>query len=149
MAAANIFPGDMLLKNFGVTRNRRVVFYDYDEIRYLNECKIRKFPPSADAFDDMAIEPWFSVSEDDVFPEEFEKYFLVHPLIRNHFAEIHGDLMTAEFWREKQQLIGAGILEDVYPYQLSNRFPRPSRTDKETNDEYQADAVRRPLSATG
>ena len=129
MAAANIFPGDMLLKNFGVTRNRRVVFYDYDEIRYLNECNIRKFPPSADAFDDMAIEPWFSVSEDDVFPEEFEKYFMVHPLIRNHFAQIHGDLMTAEFWREKQQLIGAGILEDVYPYQLSNRFPRPNHTD--------------------
>ncbi len=125
MAAANIFPGDMLLKNFGVTRNRRVVFYDYDEIRYLDECTIRKFPQSSDPFDDMTIEPWFSVSEDDVFPEEFEKYFLVHPLIRNHFAQIHADLMTAEFWREKQELIRAGILEDVYPYRRSNKFPRP------------------------
>ncbi len=125
MAAANIFPGDMLLKNFGVTRNRRVVFYDYDEIRYLDECKIRSFPPSANPFDDMTTEPWFSVGEDDVFPEEFEKYFLTHPLIRNHFAEIHGDLMTAEFWRNKQDLIRAGILEDVYPYQQSNRFSRP------------------------
>ncbi len=125
MAAANIFPGDMLLKNFGVTRNRRVVFYDYDEIRYLDECKIRKFPQSSDPFDDMATEPWFSVGEDDVFPEEFEKYFLVHPLIKNHFAQLHGDLMTPEFWQEKQRLIRAGILEDVYPYRRSNRFPRP------------------------
>lgn len=128
MAAANIFPGDMLLKNFGVTRNRRVVFYDYDEIRYLDECKIRKFPQSSDPYDDMATEPWFSVGEDDVFPEEFEKYFLVHPLIRNHFAQLHGDLMTPEFWREKQRLIRAGILEDVYPYRRSNRFPRPQHT---------------------
>ena len=125
MAAANIFPGDMLLKNFGVTRNRRVVFYDYDEIRYLDECKIRKFPQSSNPYDDMATEPWFSVGEDDVFPEEFEKYFLTHPLIKNHFAEIHGDLMTAEFWRKKQELIRAGILEDVYPYDQANRFPRP------------------------
>ncbi len=128
MAAANIFPGDMLLKNFGVTRNRRVVFYDYDEIRYLDECKIRKFPQSSNPFDDMTTEPWFSVGEDDVFPEEFEKYFLTHPLIKNHFAEIHGDLMTAEFWRNKQDMIRAGILEDVYPYRKSNRFPRRSRT---------------------
>ena len=132
MAAANIFPGDMLLKNFGVTRNRRVVFYDYDEIRYLDECKIRKFPQSSDPFDDMTQEPWFSVGEDDVFPEEFERYFLVHPLIRNHFAELHGDLMTAEFWREKQQLIQAGTLEDVYPYRRSLRFPRPRKIERNT-----------------
>ncbi len=129
MAAANIFPGDMLLKNFGVTRNRRVVFYDYDEIRYLNECKIRKFPQSSNPYDDMANEPWFSVSEEDVFPEEFEKYFLTHPLIRNHFAEIHGDLMTADFWRQKQKFIQAGILEDVYPYDRSNSFPRPKYSE--------------------
>ena len=133
MAAANIFPGDMLLKNFGVTRNRRVVFYDYDEIRYLDECKIRKFPKSTNPYDDMATEPWFSVGEDDVFPEEFEKYFLVHPLLKNHFAKVHGDLMTAEFWREKQEYIKAGILEDVYPYRRSLRFKRPSPKQSNTD----------------
>ena len=125
MAAANIFPGDMLLKNFGVTRNKRVVFYDYDEIRYLTECNFRKIPPARNPYDDMAVEPWFSVGDDDVFPEEFEKYFLVHPLIRKHFPQAHGDLMTVEFWREKQELIKAGVLVDVYPYRRSNMFPRP------------------------
>ena len=124
MAAANIFPGDMLLKNFGVTRNNRVVFYDYDEIRYLTECNIRKIPPTRTPEEEMATGAWFSVGEDDVFPEEFEKYFLVHPLIRKHFAKEHGDLMTVEFWRGKQELIRKGVLEDVHPYRKSIRFPR-------------------------
>ncbi len=128
MAAANIFPGDMLLKNFGVTRNNRVVFYDYDEIRYLTECKFRKIPPAQNPYDDMASEPWFSISEEDVFPEEFEKYFLVHPQIREHFLEAHSDLMTVEFWRETQDLINARILVDVFPYRKSNIFPRPKIT---------------------
>ncbi len=125
MAAANIFPGDMLLKNFGVTRNRRVVFYDYDEIRYLTDCKFRKIPPPADPSDELSLTPWFSVSDEDVFPEEFEKYFLVHPLIRNHFAAVHGELMTVKFWHETQEQIKAGTLLDVYPYRRSLRFPRP------------------------
>ena len=124
MAAANIFPGDMLLKNFGITRNNRVVFYDYDEIRYLTECNFRKMPKARNPEDEMASTPWFSVSEDDVFPEEFERYFLVHPLIGKYFSEIHGDLMTVEFWRQKQATIRAGILEDVFPYRRSLKFPR-------------------------
>ena len=124
MAAANIFPGDMLLKNFGITRNNRVVFYDYDEIRYLTECNFRKIPKSRNPEDEMASTPWFSVSEDDVFPEEFERYFLVHPLIGKYFSEIHGDLMTVEFWRQQQATIRAGILEDVFPYRRSLKFPR-------------------------
>lgn len=128
MAAANIFPGDMLLKNFGVTRNNRVVFYDYDEIRYLSELNFRKIPPARTPDDEMSTAPWFSVGEDDVFPEEFEKYFMVHPVIGNHFCEAHGDLMTVEFWRDKQTLIRAGILEDVYPYRRSIRFSRMTKT---------------------
>ena len=124
MAAANIFPGDMLLKNFGITRNNRVVFYDYDEIRYLTECNFRKIPKARNPEDEMASTPWFSVSEDDVFPEEFERYFLVHPLIGKYFSEIHGDLMTVEFWRQQQATIRAGVLEDVFPYRRSLKFPR-------------------------
>ena len=124
MAAANIFPGDMLLKNFGVTRNNRVVFYDYDEIRYLTECNFRKIPPSRHQDDDLASLPWFSVGEDDVFPEEFEKYFLVNPMIRKHFKDVHGDLMTVDFWKEKQKLIHSGVLEDIFPYRRSLKFPR-------------------------
>ncbi len=125
MAAGNIFPGDMLLKNFGVTKNRRVVFYDYDEIRYLTECNIRKLPPSSNPHDDFAAVPWFSVCEDDIFPEEFERYFLANPAIANDFAEHHGELMTVEFWRGKQRMIEAGELEEVIPYPRSIRFSRP------------------------
>ncbi len=128
MAAANIFPGDMLLKNFGVTRNNRVVFYDYDEIRYLTELNFRKIPPARNPDDEMATTPWFSVGEDDVFPEEFEKYFMVNPVIGKHFREAHGDLMTVDFWREKQKMINAGGLEDVFPYRRSQRFPRPDNS---------------------
>lgn len=129
MAAANIFPGDMLLKNFGVTRNNRVVFYDYDEIRYLSELKFRKIPPARNADDEMSTTPWFSVGEDDVFPEEFEKYFLLNPVINKHFRAAHGDLMTVDFWRGKQQMIRDGVLEDVFPYRRSIRFPRPVKTN--------------------
>ncbi len=129
MAAANIFPGDMLLKNFGVTRNNRVVFYDYDEIRYLSELKFRKIPPARNADDEMSTTPWFSVGEDDVFPEEFEKYFLLNPVINKHFRAAHGDLMTVDFWRGKQRLIRDGVLEDVFPYRRSSRFPRPVKSN--------------------
>ena len=113
-----------MLKNFGITRNNRVVFYDYDEIRYLTECNFRKIPKARNPEDEMASTPWFSISEDDVFPEEFERYFLVHPLIGKYFSEIHGDLMTVEFWRQQQATIRAGILEDVFPYRRSLKFPR-------------------------
>ena len=131
MAAANIFPGDMLLKNFGVTRNNRVVFYDYDEIRYLSELKFRKIPPARTADDEMSTTPWFSVGEDDVFPEEFEKYFLLNPVISEHFRTAHGDLMTVDFWREKQQLIRDGVLEDVFPYRRSSKFTRPVKSNND------------------
>ncbi len=124
MAAGNIFPGDMLLKNFGVTRNNRVVFYDYDEIRYLHECNFRKIPPPRHAEDEMSVGPWFSVSEDDVFPEEFRNYFLVHPLIRRYFEEMHGELMTVEFWKQKQALTQSGVMEDIFPYRRKIQFSR-------------------------
>ena len=44
LAAADIFAGDMVLKNFGVTRHGRVVFYDYDEICPLGDCRFRPMP---------------------------------------------------------------------------------------------------------
>ena len=129
MAAANIFPGDMLLKNFGVTRNNRVVFYDYDEISYLTDCKVRKIPKARNLDEEMFEQPWFSIGENDIFPEEFERYFLVNPAIRKYFREIHGDLMTPEFWRQKQEAIRAGELEDVVPYDPSIRFSREEKTN--------------------
>ena len=74
LAAANIFPGDMLLKNFGVTRHGRVVFYDYDEISFLTEVNFRHIPPPRYPEDEMASEPWYSVGPNDVFPRNFRAF---------------------------------------------------------------------------
>jgi isocitrate dehydrogenase kinase/phosphatase len=122
LAAANIFPGDMLYKNFGVTRYDRVVFYDYDEIEYLTDCNFRDIPPAPSYEDEMSGEPWYSVGRMDIFPEEFGAFLLTNPRIRAPFLKYHGDLLRAEFWRARQDRIRAGVLEDFYPYPVAMRF---------------------------
>ncbi|WP_435928202.1 bifunctional isocitrate dehydrogenase kinase/phosphatase [Dryocola sp. BD613] len=122
LAAANIFPGDMLFKNFGVTRHGRVVFYDYDEICYMTEVNFRDIPPPRFPEDEMSAEPWYSVSPGDVFPEEFRHYLCADPRIRPLFDEMHGDLFRADFWRALQERIRNGHVEDVYAYRRRQRF---------------------------
>ncbi len=122
LAAANIFTGDMLLKNFGVTRHGRVIFYDYDELCFITDCNFRRLPEARDPVEEMAAEPWYSVGEHDVFPEEFRAYFLLPGELGDVFQEAHGDLMTLEFWRRMQDQARAGAVLDVYPYPPSRRF---------------------------
>ncbi|MDE1463891.1 bifunctional isocitrate dehydrogenase kinase/phosphatase [Spartinivicinus poritis] len=122
LAAANIFPGDMLLKNFGVTRHGRVVFYDYDEICYLTECRFRKIPPPRFPEDELAAEPWYSVAPNDVFPEEFGVFLFADPKIRQQFTQLHPELFDANYWQELQRLIEHGQVMDVYPYRRIKRF---------------------------
>jgi isocitrate dehydrogenase kinase/phosphatase len=121
LAAANIFPGDMLLKNFGVTRNARVVFYDYDEICYLTEVNFRRIPEPRYPEDEMSSEPWYSVAPNDVFPEEFPAFLFADIKLRRLFSELHGDLFKAEFWQGLQEAIRAGKVIDVYPYRRKER----------------------------
>lgn len=116
LAAANIFPGDMLLKNFGVTRHGRVVFYDYDEISYLTEVNFRKIPAARYPEDEMSSEPWYSVGPLDVFPEEFPPFLFVDIRQRRLFNQLHGDLFSAEYWQGLQAAIRAGKVIDVFPY---------------------------------
>lgn len=116
LAAANIFPGDMLLKNFGVTRHGRVVFYDYDEISYLTEVNFRDIPEPRFPEDEMSAEPWYSVGPHDVFPEEFPRFLFTDRKQRKLFKEMHGDLFTASYWRSLQDAIREGKVIDVYPY---------------------------------
>ena len=116
MVAANIFPGDMLYKNFGMTRQRRVVFYDYDEVAYITNCNFRRIPPPRTPEDEMAAEPWYSIGPNDVFPEEFATFLLGDPRIREIFSRHHGELLDASWWQEHQQRIREGQLEDVFPY---------------------------------
>ena len=122
IASANIFPGDMLFKNFGVTRLGRVVFYDYDEVCYLTECNFRRIPEPSTPEEEMAAEPWFSVGPNDVFPEEFSTYLLGDPRVREVFMKHHADLLEAEVWQAKQERLRDGSIEDVFPYPLSIRF---------------------------
>jgi isocitrate dehydrogenase kinase/phosphatase len=122
MVAADIFPGDMLYKNFGVTRQGRVVFYDYDEVAYVTDCVFRRIPEPRTPEEEMASEPWYRVGPHDVFPEEFGTFLLGDPRVRRIFEHHHGDLLDAAFWQRKQAHVRAGRFDDVFPYPESVRF---------------------------
>ena len=122
LVAANIFPGDMLYKNFGMTRHGRVVFYDYDEIQYLTQCHFRKIPEPRTPEDEMASEPWYTVGPNDVFPEEFAQFLLGQLRLRVPFMKYHQELLEAQYWQSQQEKITRGFLEDVFPYPDHVRF---------------------------
>jgi len=122
LVAANIFPGDMLYKNFGVTRHGRVVFYDYDEIEYITDCNFRDIPQPRNEEDEMSAEPWYSIGKHDVFPEQFGRFLLGNAKIRKYFMQHHADLLTKDFWQSRKQRIMDGHIEDVFPYPQAIRF---------------------------
>ena len=122
LVAANIFPGDMLWKNFGVTRHGKVVFYDYDEIEYITDCHFRRVPPPRHEDDELSGEIWYSVGPKDVFPETFGPFLLGNPAVREVFMKHHADLLDAAFWQGHQQRIRAGHVHDVFPYDPARRF---------------------------
>jgi isocitrate dehydrogenase kinase/phosphatase len=116
LAAANIFPGDLLLKNFGVTRHGRVVFYDYDEVCLLTDCVFRRMPPATNSDDELDDQPWFSVGDADVFPEEFVHFLGLEGGLRELVCTVHADLFDASFWRALQDRLRAGEVIDPPPY---------------------------------
>jgi isocitrate dehydrogenase kinase/phosphatase len=116
LAATNIFPGDLLLKNFGVTRHGRVIFYDYDELCLVTDCKFREIPQSEHDEDDMRGESWFYVGESDVFPETFINFLGFDPHLKGVFLEAHAEILTAEWWRATQSRLKEGDLLEVLPY---------------------------------
>ncbi len=122
LVAANIFPGDMLWKNFGITRHGKVVFYDYDEIEYITDCKFRKVPTPRNEEDEMSGEIWYSVGPKDVFPETFAPFLLGNDAVREVFMRHHADLLDAAFWQNHQSRIQAGHVFDVFPYEQDKRF---------------------------
>jgi len=124
LAATNIFPGDLLLKNFGVTRHERLIFYDYDELCTLDECNFRKIPPPRNEDDELSGEPWYYVAPNDVFPEEFLPFLGLPEALRRVFLESHAELLTAEFWWRMQEQQRAGIVPDLLPYSPSRRLTR-------------------------
>ncbi|MGA0939822.1 MAG: bifunctional isocitrate dehydrogenase kinase/phosphatase [Burkholderiaceae bacterium] len=122
LVAANIFPGDMLWKNFGITRHGKVVFYDYDEIEYITDCNFRRVPEPRNEEEEMSGEVWYTVGPKDVFPETFGPFLLGNPMVRQEFLRHHQDLLDASFWQEHQSRIRAGHVHDVFPYEASSRL---------------------------
>lgn len=124
LVAANIFPGDMLWKNFGVTRHGKVVFYDYDEIEYLTDCNFRKVPQPRTEEEELSGEVWYSVGPKDVFPETFGPFLLGNAAVREVFMRHHADLLDPAYWQAHKERILAGHVHDVFPYDAHKRFPR-------------------------
>ena len=122
LVAANIFPGDMLWKNFGITRQGKVVFYDYDEIEYITDCNFRKVPPPRNEEDEFSGEVWYSVGPRDVFPETFGPFLLGNAFVREVFMQHHADLLEPDFWLTHKERIQRGEVLDVFPYDQGRRF---------------------------
>ncbi len=122
LVAANIFPGDMLWKNFGVTRHGKVVFYDYDEIEYLTDTNFRRVPAPRNEEDKLSGEIWYPVGKHDVFPETFGPFLLGNPRVREAFMRHHADLLEPDFWQQNKERIQRGEVIDFYPYAAHRRF---------------------------
>jgi isocitrate dehydrogenase kinase/phosphatase len=127
LVAANIFPGDMLWKNFGVTRNGKIVFYDYDEIEYLTDCRFRKIPQARSYEEELSGDVWYTVGPKDVFPETFGPFLLGNPTVREVFMKHHAELLDASFWQAHKERIAAGHVHDVFPYERAKRFAARAR----------------------
>ncbi|WP_006748561.1 bifunctional isocitrate dehydrogenase kinase/phosphatase [Thioalkalivibrio paradoxus] len=125
LMAVNIFPGDLLFKNFGVNCLGKVVFYDYDEIAYLTDCNFRRIPAAMTPEDELSAEPWFSVGPHDIFPEEFPTFLCQDPEVRQILNDTHPELFDYRYWRARQQDIRDGVHGDVFPYSSQIRFPHP------------------------
>ena len=117
LAETNIFPGDLLLKNFGVTASGRVVFYDYDEVALVTDCRFRELPEPDDDFDLMDPGAVRYIGPHDIFPEEFIKFLAMETGMRNAFLDLHGDLLTAQYWRDVKNRRLAGEVTHIIPYQ--------------------------------
>src|SRR2546430_9283177 len=126
LAAVNIFAGDLLFKNFGVTRFGRIVFYDYDEIDYITDCRFRRIPPTPPGYDEMSNEAWYPVGPKDIFPEEFETFLLTDPAARKDFVAHHADPLDAEWWQSVQATLSGGALPEVLSYPERIRFGAPA-----------------------
>ena len=116
LAMTNIFAGDLLLKNFGVSRHGRVIFYDYDELCLVTECQFRDLPTSDNLDDEMRAENWFYVGPRDIFPEEFIRFLAISDPLRAAFLEQHADLLTADYWRGIKELHLSNCAPEVAPY---------------------------------
>jgi isocitrate dehydrogenase kinase/phosphatase len=124
LAIANVFPGDLIWRNFGMTRYGRVLFYDYDEVEYLTDCVFRAIPPPPNPEAELSQDVWYAVGPHDVFPGEFEPFLLGDARVREPFLRHNADLLGPEFWQESQRRVANGEMVDFFPYPDTVRFCR-------------------------
>ena len=124
LAQTNIFTGDLLLKNFGVTAHKRIIFYDYDEVSLVTDCNFRDIPEADDFQDEMLADTWYFVGENDIFPEEFIRFLSMNDSLKEEFMKFHKDLLTAEYWRGIQALHTSGNVSLVVPYTSTTAIGR-------------------------
>src|SRR5215212_7718267 len=129
LAIANVFPGDLIWRNFGLTRYGRVLFYDYDEVEYLTDCAFRAIPQAPNPEAELSEDVWYAVGPRDVFPEEFGPFLLGEPQVREAFMRHHADLLTPEFWQESQRRAADCEMVDFFPYAEHVRFSRRHAPD--------------------
>jgi isocitrate dehydrogenase kinase/phosphatase len=116
LALSNIFPGDLLLKNFGVSARGRVIFYDYDELCMVTDCNFRDLPNANTEEEEMSSEAWFYVAENDIFPEQFIAFLGFKKELYQLFMRWHEEILTATYWRDLQAKHRLGEVLDVVPY---------------------------------
>jgi isocitrate dehydrogenase kinase/phosphatase len=124
LARSNLFPGDLLLKNFGVTRHGRVLFYDYDELCLVEECTFRAVPAMREEDETRPLDEWLYAGSDDVFPELFPQFLGIAPVLRERLRAMHGEIFDPAWWRDVQSRLAAGEHFDVPPYPDAVRLPQ-------------------------
>ena len=122
LAGVNIFPGDLLLKNFGVNRHKKVVFYDYDEIEYVTDLSFKKIPQTKNDEDDWMADSWFTPNLNDVYPEQFPRFIVGNKRLQNILLEEHNEIFDSDYWKDIQKKIKNGALLSIFPYDTSLRF---------------------------
>jgi isocitrate dehydrogenase kinase/phosphatase len=132
LARTNVFPGDLLLKNFGVTRHGRVIFYDYDELCLVTDCRFRELPDAEFDEDEMRPQPWFYVDRHDIFPAEFIRFLAMDEELKAAFLAAHGDLLGPDFWRDIQAQHLSAKVPEVVPYTHSKSLSAANRRSSAT-----------------
>jgi len=122
LAACNLFPGDLFLKNFGVTRSGRTVFYDYDEVSLLSRCRFRRLPSARHAEEELSDEVWFNVDPEDVFPEQFQRFMDIPPQFSGLMHSRHPELFDIDWWLAIQTSASVSMNNTMAPYPDSTRI---------------------------
>ena len=123
LALSNVFPGDLLLKNFGVSRHGRVIFYDYDELCLVTECSFRDLPVARDDEDELRAEPWFYVGPNDVFPAQWLEFLGLKDSLREEFLLHHAEILSGNYWRRLKRSHEAEQHLEVVPYTARRAIP--------------------------